>query len=663
MEQFFKQVAEAAATWYDAEGNWIATSRPAIARERYWLAFALYGQGANEFGDAVVRAAKIGYMDNGVRINFDIFHTNIAAILLHKHHAQMAPDVQRILEQRVSEGLVFEPGNRRCDFQIHGYNDNMPAEATLGLILGGEMLGDKDGIEHGLWNLRQLRAMLYRRGIHSEWNSTTYSALTLHCMAEIAEYAQNTEARELACKIEERLWIDLAARFHPEIGMLAGPYSRAYNDGHRGSLTNVGTMMWFVFGDIVRPSPLELFSSPDELCLGHLGDLPFMVAQMCIFAADSYHPPLAATRMIASKTYPFRAVATAEQGDAGPDYPAAPIRIETVLERDYAVGSASIQFLNGDQATPYFLLYKRRSEIRTFRDVGTIYHRFAINDEAPGKISFAKDESGRPYSNSGEEYQPSRCGMATVQAGPTVLAVSHPQISLGGLEDQRAPMPLTRLSEMIIFPSHFGGAEEVRIGARSVAGWAGEAMHGEWIGCRRGRLLLALRPLAYTADLGSVKITLEKIAEYEVIRSNFYEGPERIFTRFDLRRIFGGFLVEHASIDDYPSLAAFMEELAPSKFTDQYLTTRRVRYRRPAGKIRPAAELEISWSPGSPTTRFCSVNGKVPSVEPVVQIDGLETRDLPILNEPWASVPSYFPWPVLRAPCNKHDGVIADRED
>ena len=660
---FFKQAAQAAREWYDADGNWIASSVPPAARERYWFSLALYGYGEAAFADAVVRRAKIGRTENGVVTNFDIFHTNIACVLLVKHRDQMADDVRQLLEKRVREGFPLETGNRRCDFQFHGYNDNMPAKASMGLILGGEMLNEPAAVEHGLWNLRQMAAMLYRRGINSEWNSPTYTPLTLHSMAEIAECARHPEARELALKIEHRLWLDLAGRFHPEIGAVAPPYSRAYYVDALAHLSNLAAMLWFTFGDIARPSPMELFK-PDcgGLVIHFDGNVPCGVSQMSYFASDTYHPPAQAIELLGHKAYPSHAIATAEQGNAGPDYPAVPIRIETVLEPDFAVGTSSIPFLGGEQAEPYGVLYKRTKEIRSFRDYSTVFHKFIINDDELGKVGFPTDENGKTYSNSGEQFVSSRGGMATVQSEASVLAVSHPQLYLGGLEDERAPQLLTRLSEIIAFPSNFGGADEIRIGGRAVDSWSGEAAHGEWIGCRRGRLLIAIRPLVYTADLGPVRVALEKMNHYEVIRSTFYKGPSRTFTRFELRQIFGGFVAEHASVDDYASLSAFMADVSSAQFTDQYLTTRRVRYRRPAGQRMKAVEMEISWSPGSPVPRFTTINGLPPAVDARVQIDGLKESDFPLLSGPWTSVPSHFPWPALSAPCNKHDGSVADRE-
>ena len=46
---------------------------------------------------------------------------------------------------------------------------------------------------------------------------------TIRAMAEIVQYAKNEEARKIALGIEQRLWIDLLSRFHPGIGVQAGP--------------------------------------------------------------------------------------------------------------------------------------------------------------------------------------------------------------------------------------------------------------------------------------------------------------------------------------------------------------------------------------------------------------------------------------------------------
>ncbi|MHB9025205.1 MAG: hypothetical protein ACYC7E_13710 [Armatimonadota bacterium] len=666
--------AEAARTWYDDEGNWLIDSKPAETRERYWLACAIYAAGADALADAVIRPGETATYSGGNRYN--IFDTNIAAALLAMYRHRMAADVRVKLEGLTRDGFSFKPGNRQPDYQFHGYNDNMPAKATMGLVLGGEILGDADAFAYGLWDLRQLRAMLVRRGTNSEFNSPTYSALTIHAMAEIAEHAQSEEARDLARKIEERLWIDLAARFHPEIGVIAGPYSRAYTIDTIAHVSCAAALLWFVLGDQVNPSPMELFARPEGLIVHHMGDFPFNIAQMSWYASGTYHLPEQARELFARKAYPYRAVATSELGDAGPDFPARAARLESVLYPDYTLGTSTTHFHGGEQTMNYFVTYKRTERVDSFRDVGTIFQKMVLDDDVPGTTKQAMEiphagaewhEGDKPlpipYSNAGEEdHLHSYCNAFTLQDASTALVLTQPHLALGGPADGGGEgRAISRLSEMVIFPAHFGGADEIIVGGVPRAGWSGEVKHGEWIACRRGRLLIAIRPMAYSRTLGPVKITLEKHNNYEVIRATLYQGEARTFTRAELRHVFAGFVAEHAGVSDYPSPAAFAAEMARGKFTDYYWTTRRVRYRRPAG-ARPALEFETSISPGARTQRIAAINGRALDM-PVAQYDGVKTEELPFLNEPFTSVPTFFPWEDFSVEWGEWPYAIGDREE
>src|SRR4029079_14591231 len=100
-------------------------------------------------------------------------------------------------------------------------------------------------------------------------------------------------------------------------------------------------------------------------------------------------------------------------------------------------------------------------------------------------------------------------------------------------------------------------------------------------------------PMAYSKSLGRATVALERSGDYDVIRFTFYRGAERKFTTDELRNTYGGFVAEHASVDDFPSLAAFEQHVARGKFTDYFWQTRRVRYRR------PGLDMEISIHPGA----------------------------------------------------------------
>jgi len=647
---YLRNAASVAHQIYDDDGNWISESVAPVVRERYWLSLALYGTGHAALADAIVRKGDLT-VDHQCKprrdgSTFDIFHSNIAAALLVQHGSKMAADVREKLSNVLAEAIAPDGGDRQPCFQFHGYNDNMPAKAAMGLILGGELLGDDSAVAHGVANLRGLRAMLVRRGTVSEYNSPTYSAVTLHALAEIAEHARSEEAREIGQRSEERLWIDLAARFHPEMGVLAGPYSRMYTVDSLASVSCIASLFWFVLGDVIKASPMRLFEADPALVVHHQGDYPFNIAQMCWFAAGSYHVPEVAGHLFGHKTYPFTAVATCEVGNADPDFPAHQCAITSYLQPAFTLGTAENGWLGSGQCAPYFVTYKQRDPVGSYRDVGTVYTKLVVNDEVPGYVADTACAS-----NGEEDNLQSHSGVITVQSESTALVLTHPHLSLASAPDslQGDPVPLTRLSELIVFPSHYANADELMVGGCMREGWNGTAATGEWIACRRGRMLIAFLPVAYSRDFGQAAVTLERINNYEVIRSTFYEGVERRFTRDELRFVCGGFVAEHASVDEYPSLAAFVEDLLAACVSDFVYTTRRSRYSRPSSRKRPALDIETSWSPAASTVRYLTVNGRVIE-RPRVLIDGIDEHDLPFLNtnvDPTETLSSpYAPFPI-----------------
>ena len=102
--------------------------------------------------------------------------------------------------------------------------------------------------------------------------------------------------------------------------------------------------------------------------------------------------------------------------------------------------------------------------------------------------------------------------------------------------------------------------------------------------------------------------------------------------------------------------------VAAARFTDYFWTTRRTRYRRPATAQRPALEFETSATPGSVTERIAAINGRPIDSSPV-QIDGINPRDLPFLNEEFRSVPAFFPWKDFTVEWGDWPYAIGDREE
>jgi hypothetical protein len=291
--------------------------------------------------------------------------------------------------------------------------------------------------------------------------------------------------------------------------------------------------------------------------------------------------------------------------------------------------------------------YKRRDKVRTAADFGTIFTKIVVNDGQPGAFNEPSTRrDGSPYCRFIEQDNlDCKSNCIAMQSGTTVLHLSHPNPGLAGDPDypDRRGAPISRLREMILFPAHFGGADEILVDGEPRSEWAGSTGAKSWIACRRGRLLVAYRPLVHAAHFGEPRLSLEKINRYEVISTEMFRGEPRQFARGELRHIYGGFVAEHASVDDYPSLADFAASLKDARFTDFQFTTRRVRYRRGRTATSEPIDMEISWSTGSHQPRYAAINGHSPSW-PLIEIDGIDPSELPFIGEPWQSVPGHFPW-------------------
>ena len=376
-----------------------------------------------------------------------------------------------------------------------------------------------------------------------------------------------------------------------------------------------------------------LFEEDSELFLHHGGDRPFNVAQMCWFASGHYEVPDAALRLFERKVYPFTSVASCEMGDFAPDLPAASDEIRTYMRRDYAVGTSGKDWLNSIQAAPYFVTYKHKSDVLSYRDVGTVFTKFVLDDDAPG-IASGKDHDAACEDDNLKSHATNLC----VQSESTVLLLSHPHLSLGTpILTGTEAASIRRMSEMIIFPARFRTVDELIVGGIPRQEWSGECPVGDWIGCRRGRLLCAFLPLVYSAGLDAPSISLERIGRYEVIRSTLYDGPKRVFSRAELQGVCGGFIAEHASVDDSLSLASFLAELSSATVADYCYCTRRARYIRPALSTAAAVDIEVSWSPTAREARYIAVNGRVRE-NVRMAIDGVNEQSIPFFDGASSSV-------------------------
>lgn len=342
--RYLELIVEESRRWYDTSGHWRLDVRPPLPHERMLVATAQFAAGDADFAHSILRQARTNVP---VDVPYDIFDSNIAPMLLVRFRDQMDSDAVGQMEQLIRNAhRTPGQGNLRPALRAMGINDNMPAAAALGLTVGGAITGDDRAVEHGLWILRDYSQLLKRRTINAEFNSPTYTPLFLLCMADIANYATHPEVQQLAVEIEARLWGDLASRFHPEIGQLVGPFSRAYTNGMVGHFTNLSALLWMLLGDRIDFAPHRMLATTSAV-IHLLGDVPFNLSQYVWVMLPEYHIPDIAWHYLHKKDYPHETSGDCEHAFFGCDFPAREGRIDTLIEREFGFGKSTTGFATG----------------------------------------------------------------------------------------------------------------------------------------------------------------------------------------------------------------------------------------------------------------------------------------------------------------------------
>ncbi len=570
--------------------------------------------------------------------HFGIFDTSIACEYLLLFAEQLEPETEQLLLRYLAEGLEDYPGMPAPDFQFHGYNTNMPAMAVKTLICGGELLHDERSLEVGRWKLRRLAGQLSRAGVISEYNSPNYTPDTVGQLSTLARYARDPECQELAAKCARRVWLDLAAHYHPGLRTPAGPFSRAYAHDYNGYLSSECGLLWFLFGpEATAFSALEAITPRPGLELMHGNDWLEHAARLCWYSLlDDFLLEEETAALFLSKSYPFEVRASAEHGDAGDGF--SPIKrtaLVTRLEADFALGSVSFPFLNGVQTASCHLAGK---PLAASGVAPVLYPVYSVNQERPGNREY-NDFQRRTY---GEAEFHNRATLVTVQEEKSVLVSAIPHRTLTGT-------PVTELELLLVAPDAFGqfggffdaGGKPLEPGKRYPA--------DAWYGAVLGGAFAAIHPLAGNPGaLPAPEVELYRNGQYQLLAIRNYRGAERRFTREELCACFNGFTLEAAAAADYHgSLSAFLEALQAAQWEDQfYFRTRRLRYQRPALPDRPELQLALDYSSWADGSALRTVNGRY-APEPVWQLTG-ETAIPPLLGQDGCPVPPGVPYRSLQ---------------
>ena len=607
--QVIRLVSEFSHAWYDANAVWIGAEPHPDTRETLWLCFGLLDGDARDVALANLLLADLEQVAHHptrtleeASSTFDIFTTNHSVQMLVQHADKLTAEVCRKLEGWAREALGGYPGDRQSDYQFHGANDNMPAKATMGLILGGEYFDDPAAVEHGLWNLRQLRDLLTRRGLLSEYTSPTYLPLSIINLTEVALHARHPEARVLAAQCVERIWADVLGHYHVPTAQMAGPFARAYAPDSNGHINSMGILLWSTIGDEVLPHPTEELGRDSVRLLHHHNARSSQIPLLAWLTSVAVTPPPALIEWMRQRTYPFNLRATAERGGDG----AGEVLTTHYQEAEFALGTAEGESWTALQSEAFFLQYARRQPVAGIEDRRTVYARYLINGQEPLD----------------EEYllKPYGC-IHAVQSGRVVLALARPVLTLEGA-------PISALKISLLLPTYFGAAERI------------EARDGH-VFIQDGPLFLALRPLNVT-DWGSQDaVRVEAVENYHIVSFYNYEGEPRVFTRTELGGTLNGF-VSVVGLAREESFEEFCRRIAAAELLDYWHHgMRTTRYR--LGDL----TLGLSYAVEADRVRYATINGQ-PVERPIWKADGLPAESLPFLSGQPATNTLELPYEHLR---------------
>jgi hypothetical protein len=590
---------------FDDSGKWIAPSTAPGGRERLWHAISLLkSESTRARANAVIRETFTMRETKGPLPTFSLFEFSASTQILLADKGEITPENRDKLSS-----LIKETFGRKSPIRWLGYNDNFPAMENVFTLLGGELLDDQTSRERGIDGLKSLLEYFKRRGLLSEYSSATYSPVTLLCISNIAEYSRDPEARRLALEIEHRVWLDIATHFHPPTNLLAGPHSRAYNVDSVGHFHQVHMLMYPVFGDKLWLNPKRfLFPPIEKQEIHHDGDVPFMQCSAVWIASGTYHPKPEIERIAFHKPFPFRISATSEHGTATGvvmnrdasgkftptnevmEYQGGELVTTTYMTPDYAVGSATVQMHDGNQTDTFFVNYRRTAQPNSITDNGTIFCRYTVNDDGPGRF-WTDPRSGETSKNlladSGR--------VRAVQKDGTVLALYQSKAQF--LDDYKA------LRLTIVLPQFYRDLKRVDVTHDPDIVWVEDDF-----------LFAAFRPLILTNRGRKESIRIEKENGYAAVQLINYEGPPRRFTRKELLETCNGFVAEIAARAEYGSFDKFQARVLEGKVEDETAAGHRItRYKR------PGVQLDLCHTLYYSQVKYILVDGK-PQARPMFAI-------------------------------------------
>jgi hypothetical protein len=392
---------------------------------------------------------------------------------------------------------------------------NITALDILNTCLGGQLLDDAGIAARGQRKLVDWMQYTTRHGHPLEYNSPTYTRVTLRALKELADRVQHAETRQRARAMAARLALSVALHIHGDgarrgTGRWAGPHSRAYQPS------------------VVGETPPEV-----EMLRAWLADgtAPAWVGELFHALPDR-----------------FQVTETAERDRH--------IALTTYHTPGYALGTATSSF--HPQSDVCMVHYRRPHGADAAPDrPGVLYTRYVLNDKWFGDAYHPTDRTRtRNLPDEGDFY-----GAQEQNRAIGVYA---------------APLPLHCASAKLAFIwTQRAHIDEIWIGEQRVETLPAAATPADVIVIGSGDAYMAVRPLHVTPLGRETPVQLVERDGDLVLELYNYRGPEKRFWEmrwpqaFYKGRAICAFYLETAERGEYADGAALARAVAAGDITSQ----------------------------------------------------------------------------------------------
>ena len=585
-------------------------------RETVWHCMPLYETGHEGLANSILRHVRLD------RCHF--MPMQFTQILTRYPHLVEDETRERMLAY-TREALVAQA---RDTVHISMYNDNFANMAIYSLLVAGEMHGLPEYVEAGKAKLEEVCDLFRRCGVLMEYNSPTYTPIDTLCFSEIVNHVRDDEAKAMARMCEERMFLEIAAQYHPPSGHMAGPYSRAYSVDSVGHPHLIHGLLWKVFGDEVFINPVRDLFEPHEDQVIHIGLRRLTLPNIAFIANVDYHCPDHLAELLFRKHYPFSVEFTTECTPANAtgeslsdeclhEYAGSRSTNTTWMTREYSLGCSQSQFHEGAITESFYITFRNCDQAESLRDTGVIYSRYLINDRVPGRRN-----TYQVYGESGPEGLRDEGRKSATQDRNTALVVYRPK------HYERSRVTSMKLSIMV--PVHFFDGFTLYAGRARITNLPYRSPQMQTVTVEVHRSRFAFSPLSFTNHGRTDALRIERAGDHLMISFYNYEGPERSFGILETFLTTAGFVCVCGTHDEFPGTGAFLDYVEDASMTDvmersPYAYSRRIRYRNRDTDIR------FIYSPVSEGIQVNTVN-KRPQGLRILDVDGIDPADVPLLG-------------------------------